>query len=164
MQNARNRRSRPSRDRRQIDRWEKIRTVVDERSDRGNLPLKFNISIERPIFTNGDVGYLRVNAIITVGSYYVRLATRALIDLLDILAEHRGKILDAVDEVRDRNDERDREKSENRKSNGNHTKPKDRIPVKKEDYPLLDDETLNQGHGRHRRARGRSFHPGGKRQ
>lgn len=150
-----------NRGRQTIHHWETIRTIVDENSSRGTLPFRFTVSIEQPIFTNEDIGYHRVNAMIFVGSYYVRLATRAIIDLLDMLDKHRDKILSAVDDVRNTNDSRDREKREDReksKRNG-HTKPKNRIPVAKEDLPLLDDATLNQGHRRHRRSRGSLFHP-----
>ena len=157
--NNNNRGRRPFREERRIDHWVTIRRIVNVTNNEGKLPLKLNVVIERPEFTNGERGFGRVNMTIGVGNYYVRLATKATITLLDLLAEHRGAILAAVDEVHDLN-QQVKEEQEKGRQQDKRRRSKD-IPVAKEDYPLLTDESLNfrRTTRRTRSGRGRSYHP-----
>jgi len=124
---------------RRIDHWVTHQRVVNVINNDGKLPLKLGVIIEHPEFTNGERGFSRVSMTIGVGNYYVRLATKATITLLDLLAEHRGSILDAVDKVYELNHEM---KKEQEQQQDKRRRSKD-IPVAKEDYPLLDNNSLN---------------------
>jgi hypothetical protein len=147
------------RDDRRIDHWVTLKRIVDVTNREGKLPLKLNVIIERPEFTNGERGFGRVSMTIGVGNYYVRLATKATITLLDLLAEHRGAILDAVDEVHGLNQQVKEEQGRGRQQD-RRRRSKD-IPVAEEDYPLLTDESLDfrRTTRRTRSGRGRSYHP-----
>jgi len=88
-----------------IDYWETIRKIVDRERAIGTMPLYILVTIERPVFVGGEKGFYRLNAKIQIGSHFIRLSTRAFIELLDILTETRGDILDATDEVHRLNQE-----------------------------------------------------------
>lgn len=151
MTDRRNDNRTPLRERNKIDDWEKIENILEERIDDGPVPLELLVEIERPIFRNGDYGYYRVNTTISVGKYYVRLSTKAVVHLLNLMRKHRNTILDAVDRVRDLNAE-DREKS-----NGHSKRRRSKtMPPDDERLPLLDDPDLAKS----KTGRGLSFKPG----
>ena len=151
MNDRRNDRRSPRKAHNQIREWESVKTIVDEKTEDGSLPLELLVEVERPIFRNGDYGFYRVNATIKVGKFYVRLSTKAVVSLLELLKEHRNEILDAVDEIRDLN-ARDKDKS-----NGQEKRRRSRtMPPDDERLPLLDDDELAKS----KTARGRSYHPG----
>jgi len=86
-----------------VDYWKKIKTITKTRKQVGNIWLEVEISVERPVFVGGDEGFFRVNAMIKVDKHYIRLSTRAFLELFDILIAKQDAILDTVDEIRERN-------------------------------------------------------------
>lgn len=151
---------RTTRNDRRIDYWITQRRVVSEINKDWKLPLKLSVVIEQPKFMNGELGFSRVNMTIGVGDYYVKLSTKAIITLLDLLAEYRGDILKAVDDVREMNRDFERDLDQDQQPD-KRRRSKD-IPVAEEDYPLLTDESLNSRKTTRRYrngGRGRSYHP-----
>ena len=132
---------RPFRDDKRIDHWVTLKRVVSEINRDSKLPLKLNVIIERPEFTDGEQGFSRVSTTIGVGNYYVRLATKATIILLDLLAEYRRDILKAVDEVYESNRRMKEDQDDDQR--GNRKRREKDIPVAEEDYPLLTDKSLD---------------------
>lgn len=159
-----NRSRRNFRDDRRIDHWITLKRIANVTNRESKLPLKLSIIIEQPEFANGEKGFCRINMTIGVGDYYVRLATKATITLLDLLAEHRSAILQAVDEVYDINSKiKDDQGGDQKKERRRRSKD---IPVAQEDYPLLTDESLDFSRTKRRMRSGnrvRSYHPSKKR-
>ena len=149
MEYQESRNSQPERS--QIEYWETTDTIVDEFFDDGPFPLSFVVTSEKPVFENGDQGFYRVNTTIKVGSYYIRLATKSLTRLLGIIRDNRSRILDAVDDVRDMNSEKERNSGPN---NRKRTRTAAAAPEDKQ----LDDDFLDSS----RPERGHSFRPGGR--
>lgn len=94
---------------RRIDDWDILETIVDEERAAGKFDFSTEIVIERPVFEDGDTGYQRVLAIIQVGERFLRLNTKALTALLDILNENEVKILRAITSVNTANDNKRRQ-------------------------------------------------------
>jgi hypothetical protein len=144
MPNKNNQCNGGGRDRRKIARWETKRTVLDQSSLSGPLRMSLNIAIERPIFANNDPGFYRLNATIRVGSYFVRLATAATIDLMNMFRDNYDNIMDATDEIRDLNDKQEKEKrQEQEAARRSRAKEKEQPP----DYNLLEDSSLRKTRG-----------------
>lgn len=148
---------------RRIDHWITLQRVVNVINKDWKLPLKLSVIIEQPKFTDGERGFSRINMTIGVGDYYVKLATKATMTLLDLLTEYRSDILKAVDDVREMNQELKEEQDQ--RNDDRRRRSKD-IPVAKEDYPLLTDDSLDfrkttRQHGNS--GRSRSYHPNDRR-
>jgi len=138
-----------------IARWETIRQVVSYTSFGSQLRMELRIAIERPVFENGDKGFHRLNATIRVGSYFVRLATRAIIDLMDALEHNREKILAATEEIKELNEKHEAEQREEKRARRQRRANPTAEPI---DYELLNDTELRKRHGLHFGPRKRKRH------
>ena len=138
-----------------ISRWETIRTVVNYTSYGAPVRMELRIAIERPVFENDDKGFHRLNATIRVGSYFVRLATRAIIDLMDALEHNRKKILAATEEIKELNEKHEAEQREEQRARRQRRANPTAKPI---NYELLNDTGLRKRHGLHFGPRKRKRH------
>lgn len=122
-------------------RWHTIKTVIREENNENKLPLKLDAIIEQPEYEDGEKGFCRLITTITVGNYHVRLSFKALRTLMTWLNDKRPALLDAIEEVREiNNDYRTKEQLPSRQ----RPRRSRQIPVDKRDYPLLDNERLDK--------------------
>lgn len=111
-----------------IDHWITEKTVIEEQATDGRHPLKLQVIIERPKFLNGDLGFCRLMATITVGDYHVRLPAKSLRTLMSWLDNGKEAILDAIEEIYDVNEAQNTKMHQHRSPEHNRSRhsPSDR--------------------------------------
>jgi hypothetical protein len=117
--NDRRENGRPRRDSR-VKEWETLEKIVTREEEIGRQKLGVQIVIDQPILDNDRRGFKRVATKLNIGDRFIRLNTKALIALLDILTEERSDILAAVDKVHADNEELERERRSRGRGRGGH--------------------------------------------
>jgi hypothetical protein len=107
--NDRRENGRPRRDSR-VKEWETLERIAAREEEIGRQKLGVQIVIDQPILDNDRRGFKRVATKLNIGDRFIRLNTKALIALLDILTEERTAILAAVDKVHAENEEMEKER------------------------------------------------------
>lgn len=97
-----------------IAEWETLDTLVDYKDLIGKNVIGVRVTVDRPIFENGNTGYKRVNAELRFAGHFIRLNTKGFVNLLKVLDDHRDAISEAVDKAHDDNDEKRRKQNERR--------------------------------------------------
>jgi hypothetical protein len=110
---------RPRRDSRVKD-WETLETIVKREEDIGRQKLGVQIVIDQPILDNDRRGFKRVATKLNIGDRFIRLNTKGLMALCDLLTEERSAILAAVDKVHADNEELERERRSRSRGRGGH--------------------------------------------
>lgn len=98
-----NRRPRPE-NRLTVDFWRKIKKVAYSERSIGRFFLKLSIEISRPVFVDGSEGFYQLSTILKINDHYIRISPVILVEIMDILADKREQILEAVKHVRDENE------------------------------------------------------------
>jgi hypothetical protein len=113
------------RSRKTIREWDTVEVIVDEMRPAGKYDFAVEIVVERPIFTDGSYGFERVLARIQLGDRFLRLNTKALTALLNTLGDNKSKILRAINEARNYNDNlRSRPNYSNQQTRNNNLHPR----------------------------------------
>jgi hypothetical protein len=87
-----------------VDIWKKPKKVLYTERALGKTFLQVSIEIKQPVLTDGREGFFQLSTQIKSNDHYIRLTPTAIIELMDILANNREKILDAVAYVREENE------------------------------------------------------------
>lgn len=111
-----------TREHKTIDYWETVKTVVNKEKEMRRGRVILNIVVQRPVFVGGEMGYYRLSTFLKVNDRFLRLGTKELEILSGFFADSQENILDAVDEIRKRND-----KIEDIFEEYNSNAPKDRF-------------------------------------
>jgi hypothetical protein len=93
-----------------VKEWETLERIVERSVEIGRASLRLEIVIDQPILDNDRRGFKRVATKISMGDRFLRLNTKALISLLDILTEERSVLLEAIDKVHAENEEIEKER------------------------------------------------------
>ena len=97
-----------------IKEWETLERVTNRTEEIGRQSLGIEVVIDQPLLDNGRRGFKRVGTKLSMGDRFLRLNTKALVALLDILTEERSALLAAIDKVHADNEELEKERRNQR--------------------------------------------------